>query len=166
MGDKGAVQEIDRSELELVYRRYGTLVWRRARKILADDQLAWDVCQEVFIRLLRTGRTWDTPSPVGWLFRVTTHCCLNLIRGSRRWRDFLRFLPAPSAVVPSLSAQMVLRGIPVRLQEIALYYGLDCMTQQEIALVLGLSQKTVSNRIRELRSWLADEETQIRVKQT
>ena len=30
------------------------------------------------------------------------------------------------------------------------------MSQEEIALVLGLSQKTVSNRIRELRSLLAD----------
>jgi hypothetical protein len=69
-------EAIDRGQFELVYRRYGTLVWRRARKILADDQLAWDVCQEVFIRLLRTGRTWDTPSPVGWLFRATT--CLGL----------------------------------------------------------------------------------------
>jgi DNA-binding NarL/FixJ family response regulator len=30
------------------------------------------------------------------------------------------------------------------------------MSQEEIALVLNLSQKTVSNRIRELRSLLAD----------
>ena len=58
-------------------------------------------------------------------------------------------------MAPSLSAQLVLRGIPERLQEIAIYYGLDEMSQEEIALVLGLSQKTVSNRLRELRSWFA-----------
>jgi DNA-directed RNA polymerase specialized sigma24 family protein len=42
------------------------------------------------------------------------------------------------------------------LQEIAVYYGVDQMSQDEIALVLGVSQKTVSNRIQELRVLLAD----------
>jgi DNA-directed RNA polymerase specialized sigma24 family protein len=93
---------------------------------------------------------------VGWLYRTTTNCCLNLIRGTRRWRDFLRRLPPPQPITPPLSTQLALRGIPERLQDIAIYYGLDEMSQEEIALVLGLSQKTVSNRIRELRSWLSD----------
>jgi DNA-directed RNA polymerase specialized sigma24 family protein len=87
------------------------------------------------------------------------------MRGSRRWRNFLRLLPPQPVVTPSLPAQLLLRGIPERLQEIAIYYGLDQMSQEEIALTLGLSQKTVSNRIRELRSWLADDKTQPRVKQ-
>jgi len=156
MGDGNKNQPIDRAELDLLYRRYGAMVLRRARRILADEQLAHDVCQDVFVQLLRTGRGWDAPSPVGWLFRVTTNHCLNLIRGTRRWRDFLRLLPATPAATPSLSVQLLLRGIPERLYDVAIYYGLDGMSQDEIALALGLSQKTVSNRVRELRSWLDD----------
>ncbi len=68
-------------------------------------------------------------------------------------------------MILSLPTQLLLRGIPERLHEIAIFYGLDRMSQQEIALVLGLSQKTVSNRIRELRTWLADDETKAREKQ-
>jgi DNA-directed RNA polymerase specialized sigma24 family protein len=156
---------ISRSEMEDIFRRYGAMVLRRARRILADDQLAHDVCQDVFVQLLRLGGSWATPSRVGWLFRTTTNCCLNLIRGSRRRRRFLRLLPPPPRVEPSLPVQLLLRGLPEHLQEIAVYYGLDQMTQEEIALVLGLSQKTVSNRIRELRAWLAEGEPAPRERQ-
>jgi DNA-directed RNA polymerase specialized sigma24 family protein len=149
-------KQLDRSELDALYRRYGAMVLRRARRILADEQLAHDVCQDVFIQLLRAGRGWDAHSPVGWLFRTTTNHCLNLIRGTKRWHDFLRLLPAAQPATPSLPVQLLLRGVPERLHDVAIYYGLDRMSQDEIALALGLSQKTVSNRIRELRSWLDD----------
>jgi RNA polymerase sigma-70 factor (ECF subfamily) len=165
MEEDGKPRALDRGDLDRIYRQYGALVFRRARKILADEQLARDVCQDVFVQLLRSEGSFEVPSRIGWLFRTTTNCCLNLIRGSRRWRDFLRLLPPPPVVTPSLPTQLLLRGIPERLQEIAIFYGLDQMSQQEIALVLGLSQKTVSNRIRELRSWIEDTETKPRVKQ-
>lgn len=158
MDPAGTRRRLERGEVDALYRRYAGLVLRRARRILGDDQLARDICQDVFVQLVRAGGTWDTPSAVGWLYRTTTHCCLNLIRGHRRWRDFLRRLPPPQPITPPLSTQLALRGIPERLHDIAIYYGLDEMSQDEIALVLGLSQKTVSNRIRELRSWLADAE--------
>jgi RNA polymerase sigma-70 factor (ECF subfamily) len=156
MDDRTQPRQLDRSDLDLAYRRYAGVVLHRARRILGDDQLAHDVCQDVFVQLLRSGAGWAKHSAIAWLHGTTTNCCLNLIRGTRRWRDFLRRLPPPEPVTPSLSAQLVLRGIPERLQEIAIYYGLDEMSQEEIALVLGLSQKTVSNRLRELRSWFAD----------
>ncbi len=158
MEQRSPRRPLERSEVDVLYRRYAGLVLRRARRILGDDQLAHDICQDVFVQLVRAGGAWDTPSAVGWLYRTTTNCCLNLIRGTRRWRDFLRRLPPPQPLTPPLSTQLALRGIPERLQDIAIYYGLDEMSQDEIALVLGLSQKTISNRIRELRSWLADSE--------
>jgi DNA-directed RNA polymerase specialized sigma24 family protein len=165
MEENGKPRALDPSDLDRLYRRYGALVFRRARRILADEQLARDVCQDVFVKLLRAGETWESPSPIGWLYRTTTNCCLNLIRGTRRWRTFLHLLPPPPVATPSLPTQLLLQGIPRHLQEIAIFYGLDQMSQQEIALVLGLSQKTVSNRIRELRSWLEDAETKPRVEQ-
>jgi RNA polymerase sigma-70 factor (ECF subfamily) len=155
MDEASRPRGLERADLDRLYRRYAGLVLRRARRILGDEQLARDVCQDVFVQLLRAGDAWATPSAIGWLYRTTTHCCLNLLRGTHRWRAFLRRLPPPQPVTPSLSTQLVLRGIPERLHDIAIYYGLDEMSQDEIALVLGLSQKTVSNRIHELRSWFA-----------
>jgi RNA polymerase sigma-70 factor (ECF subfamily) len=151
-------QALDRATLDLAYRRYSALVLRRARRMLADDQAARDVCQDVFVQLLRAGAGWDAVSPVGWLYRTTTNSCLNRIRGRRRWHEFLRALPPEPAVAPSMPVHLLLKGLPSHLQEIALYYALDQMSQQEIALVLGVSQKTVSNRLNELRGWLCERE--------
>jgi DNA-directed RNA polymerase specialized sigma24 family protein len=143
----------DRLDLERLYQRYGTFVFRRARRLLGDEQLARDVSQDVFLSILRAP-DWNPPSPVGWLCTTTTNCCLNLLRKKRRWRDLLRARPLPPVAAPSLPIAALLEGVPARLQEIAVYYGLDEMTQDEIALVLGISQKTVSNRLQELRALL------------
>jgi RNA polymerase sigma-70 factor (ECF subfamily) len=162
---KAKARPLDRGELDRLYGRYSAVVYRRARRLLLDEQLARDVCQDVFVQLLRQGDAWNTHSAIGWLFRTTTNCCLNLMRGTRRWHRFLRSLPHVPVVAPSLSVQLLLHGIPEHLQEIAIYYGLDHMSQEEIALVLGLSQKTVSNRLREIRSWLAEPDTKTAARQ-
>jgi RNA polymerase sigma factor (sigma-70 family) len=144
-----------RAELERLYLQYGTLVFRRAQSLLGDEQRARDVCQDVFVEILRS-LPWDPPSPVGWLYTATTHRCLNELRAGRRWRNLLRSIPRPSTPAASIPLRAFLHRIPERLQEIAVYYGIDRMSQDEIALVLGVSQKTVSNRIRELRALLAN----------
>ncbi len=158
MEDRRQRHPIDRATLDSIYRRYSALVFRRARQMLADEQAARDVCQDVFVQLLRTGEAWSAPSPVGWLYRTTTNCCLNRIRGTRRWHRLLRVLPQEAAVEPTLPVRLLLRGLPQRLQEIAMYCGIDGLSQQEIAQVIGQSQKTVSNRIQELRHRLAEHE--------
>jgi DNA-directed RNA polymerase specialized sigma24 family protein len=141
--------------VERLYQRYGTFVVRRARRLLGDEQQSRDVCQEVFLQILRAP-TWDPPSPVGWLCTTTTNTCLNLLRGRRRWRDLLRGRSLPPVSSPELPLAALLRGVPAHLQEIAIYYGVDELSQDEIAALLGISQKTVSNRIQELRTLLGD----------
>src|SRR5262245_25569276 len=122
----------ERANFAQLYQRYGTFVLRRARRLLGDEQLARDVCHDVFLEVLRDP-AWNPPSPVGWLCTTTTNRCLNLLRRKRRWRDLLRARPLPPVVPPPLPVAALLEGIPPRLQEIAVYYGLDEMTQDEIA---------------------------------
>jgi RNA polymerase sigma factor (sigma-70 family) len=152
-----SIPERRHAELDRLYRRYGGLVLRRARRLLANEQAAHDVCQDVFVQLLRTSSSVEAASEVAWLYRITTNCCLNLIRRANLWRKIERVLPTPTHAAPSQSTELLLRGIPERLHEVAIYYGLDRMTQEEVSLVLGLSQKTVSNRVRELRALLSDD---------
>ncbi|MEP6653584.1 MAG: sigma-70 family RNA polymerase sigma factor [Myxococcales bacterium] len=144
---------IARDELERLYQRFGGLVLRRARRILVDEQLARDVCHDVFVRILRLD-PWAPPSPLAWLYVTTTNLCLNLLRTDRRRRAAFARLPRPDGAPPPTDAGLLLERVPPQLREIAIYYAVDQMSQDEIALVLGLSQKTVSNRIRELRALL------------
>jgi DNA-directed RNA polymerase specialized sigma24 family protein len=52
---------------------------------------------------------------------------------------------------PQLPIPMLLQGISADLHELAIYYYVDQMSQEEIALVLGVSQRTVSNRLQQFR---------------
>jgi RNA polymerase sigma-70 factor (ECF subfamily) len=145
-----------------IYRRYGAVVYRRARRMLGDEQAAKDVCQEVFLRLFRSLPEFERASPVTWLYKVTTNHCLNLIRDEQRHRKLLEARAATTTSVPSTpSLSALLRGFPQELQEIAVYYFVDEMSQDEIARLLGVSQRTVSNRLSAFRdlaktAWASD----------
>ncbi len=134
-----------------LYLRYGSVVYRRARALLGDEQGAKDACQEVFLSLFRSLPEFDRASPVTWLYKVTTHHCLNLIRDEKRHRQILEAHPAGSAPAQTVPLSVLLRDFPDELQEIAVYYFVDEMSQDEIARVLGISQRTVSNRLAAFR---------------
>jgi len=135
-----------------IYQRYGAVAYRRARRLLGDDQAAKDACQEVFLRLFRSLPEFERASPVTWIYTVTTNYCLNQIRDEQRHRKLLEANTAtrPNPVTPP-SIATLLQGFPEELQAIAVYYFVDEMSQAEIANVLGISQRTVSNRLAAFR---------------
>jgi RNA polymerase sigma factor (sigma-70 family) len=151
---------IDRDDLERLYVRHGASVLRRARRIVGDDQLARDVCHDVFVQALRCD-TWAPPSPLAWLYVTTTNACLNLLRTKRRQRLAFASLPPPESAPPPTEAALLLQRVPAAFHELVIYWAVEQMSQDEIALVLGVSQKTVSNRLRELRVLLEPTEPAI-----
>lgn len=135
-----------------IYLRYGSVVYRRARRLLGDEQAAKDACHDVFLRLFRSLPEFESASPVTWLYKVTTNHCLNLIRDEARHRKQLEAHTAKGlATAATSSLPDLLRGFPDELQAIAIYYFVDEMSQDEIARMLGLSQRTVSNRLAAFR---------------
>ncbi len=146
-------------EIDDLYRRFGPMVFRRALTLLGSEQAAADVVQEVFIRTLRSHATFrNQATPTTWLYRITTNYCFNLLRDTSRRRFRLaeqagtsapEHVPAGFAPeVPLLLAEIMDR-LPIELCEIAVYYYVDRMSQDEIATVIGLSRRTVGNRLRE-----------------
>jgi len=145
--------------IEELYERYGAVVFRRARMLLGDEQAAWDALQEVFVRVLRGGGAFrNQSSPMTWLYRITTNYCFNVVRDGTRLRD--RHL-AQAAERPLMSAEdpelrltlsQLLSLIPEELCEIAVYYHVDRMSHDEIAQVVGVSRRTVGNRLKEFQT--------------
>src|SRR5262245_61025598 len=109
------------------------MVHRRARKLLGDEQAAWDALQEVFVRALRGQAAFrEDASPMTWLYRITTNYCFNLLRDAGLRTAKLRH--HASARPPQLDTNdpelrvaltQLLDRLPAELCEIAVYYYLD-----------------------------------------
>jgi RNA polymerase sigma factor (sigma-70 family) len=138
--------------LSRLYTEYGNLVFRRAKKLLRDDAGAADVCHEVFLILMKT--ELDDVNMVGWFYRVTTNQCLNVLRDEQRHRRLLASVPESSHNA-SLPLPLLLRGIPEDMQALVILYHVDELSQQEIAEILCVSQRTVSARLLELKKRLS-----------
>lgn len=144
-------------ELGDLYRRYGAMVLRRARAILGSEAGAQDAMQEVFIRAMRAEDGFrEESSPVTWLYRITTNLCLNQLRDARRRRELQDEQgpvagASPASAEPRVLVAELLARVPEELREIAIYYYLDRMSHEEIAAVMGVSRRTVGNRLLEFR---------------
>jgi RNA polymerase sigma-70 factor (ECF subfamily) len=135
-----------------LFARYSRSVFRRARRILSDDEAAEDITQEVFLRALRAEPSEGfAVQPMAWLYRTTTNLCLNRLRDVKRRRELLaEWRPEPSsepAAETGLTLREILERTPEELQDIAVYYYVDELSHDEIAQIIGVSRRTVGNRL-------------------
>jgi len=143
--------------IEELYRTYGPSVLRRARSLLGDEQAARDAMQEVFVRAMQSKVEFrEGVSPMTWFYRVTTNYCLNQIRNrGRRLRVLSREMssePVAAAVAEDqVAVKEILSRVPDELGQIAVYYFIDHMKQEEIAEIIGVSRRTIGNRLEEFK---------------
>jgi RNA polymerase sigma-70 factor, ECF subfamily len=97
---KNAETEFARIDVEALYRRYGSMVLRRCRHLLRNEDSAADAMQETFVRVLRSGKSLTATYPSSLLYRIATNVCLNMIRTNRRR--------------PTVSADPILGGLTGR----------------------------------------------------
>lgn len=151
----------DEAAFDELYRQYGPACYGLARRLLADDGLAQDVVQEVFVAFWQRPERYD-PSRgrlAGWLLGITHHRAVDLVRreqGHRRRRAPVEELTAvPDAVDVPEQAELGLRAERARVELAALpeaqrtvlllaYYG--GLTQREIAATLDIPIGTVKSR--------------------
>jgi RNA polymerase sigma-70 factor, ECF subfamily len=150
--------------IEELYRQHAGMVLRRARQLVGEDA-AEDIVHEVFIRAARSFMGFRGQSSVTtWLYRITTNQCLNHIRDEATRRLRTTSAPPPTtSVAPTedrLGVSQMLRKLPSELREVAVYYYVDQMDQREIAEVIGVSERTVRNRLQAFLS-VAREELQL-----
>ena len=82
------VTEGDGGALEALYRRYGRPCYGLARRILADEQFAQDVVQEVFLTVWKDSSRFDA-SRGGfstWLLSMTHHKAVDAVRREENLR--------------------------------------------------------------------------------
>ena len=152
-------------DVEALWNRYGSLVLRRCRQLLRDDEEALDVCQDVFVQILRRREVLDIRFPSSLIYRIATNLCLNRIRDRRHWPDLVEDeqlariarLDDPTAAV---HARFVLGRLFARHREstrlIATLHFVDGLTLEEVAGEVGMSVSGVRKRLRALRATLVE----------
>ena len=154
-----------RDELIDTYRGFGAVVFRRCRQILGNEQDSRDASQEIFERCLRRcDELRPGPELLAWLYRVSTNLCLDRLRARR---DGLHAplpddLPGDDArgvesrraearLVDRDSLRRLFGAVGERTREVAVYLYMDGMTQEEVAKVSGMSDRSVRNHVTRLR---------------
>lgn len=153
---------MDRGTIENLYVRFAPMVLGRARMLLRNEHAAQDALQEVFVRALRAGHAFRVDaSPATWLYHITTNFCLNCLRDEARRRElWSQHGTATEPIVDHGSAAriqitQILARVRPELQDIALYSLVDELSHEEIADLLGVSRRTIGNRLEEFRAEVA-----------
>ena len=150
------VQELDR-----LVEQYQVAVLRTCYLYLHDRSQAEDAVQETFLKVYRNlGSFRGECSEKNWIMKIAMRVCYDMNRSG--WARFFnrRVTPEmlPEASVPveerdDALANAMMR-LPVRLREVILLYYYQGLTVNEIAEVLGITQPSVSNRLKRGRDKL------------
>lgn len=80
-----AAREGDESAFEEILRRYSRRVFHYASKFFRQRSMVEEAAQEVFLKAFtELGSYEGRGSMEGWLTRITTNTCLNMLRSSKR----------------------------------------------------------------------------------
>ena len=154
----------DDLDIAHLYQGHGHHVLRRARRLLASEEEARDVLQEVFLSLLQSPQQFERRSSVTtWLYSVTTHLCLNRIRNQRNRARLLAQGGVPDEAEPARAetatqAAALLALLPDDLAQAAVYYYIDESTHEEIALLMGCSRRHVGDLLARVKRHFAETE--------
>ena len=138
--------------LSKLYDRYSRTVFGVGLKILSDRSMAEELVQEVFLKVWRSARTFDSSrgSFSTWLYRVTRSVALDLYRKrARRVRPVSDGDPhLDSARDPSAGPQEVVDESWLSWQVSRALEVLDAPHREVIDLAYfgGLSQREISER--------------------
>ena len=152
------------AKFEALFHQYRGRVFQTAYLILGDSREAEDVLQEVFLKVYRSGNSFD-PEKGGfaaWLYRIVVNQCISCRRRKRRPSSSLESLREegfdPPADTPSVPEELLaeerieaLRQAVGTMKEnhrvILVMRYFNELSYEEIASVLGIPLGTVQSRL-------------------
>ena len=159
---KGLDNAPDRNQrLEQLVDRYQEQVMRMCFLYLCDKTLAEDAMQETFLKVYRALDTFrGEASEKTWIMRIAIRTCYDM-NHSGWFRVFNRQVTpdmVPETAVPFEESDDELMNavirLPIRLREVILLYYYQHMNVNETAESLGISQSSVSGRLKRGRERL------------
>jgi RNA polymerase sigma-70 factor (ECF subfamily) len=153
----GSKDDFDRLYEATYPRLFGTLA-----AMLRDHAATEDCVQEAYLRAFRAWPRWKADAPAGaWLHRIAINVALSYRRreGLRDVAQLVRRLGAPTPVDPADAAQTPellreLRALPPKQAAALVLRHVHGYTSREIALAIGVPERTVASRLMAARTRL------------
>jgi RNA polymerase sigma-70 factor (ECF subfamily) len=142
-----------------LYAKYAPAIYAHCRRFLQSPAAARDATQEAFVRVIARGVVLPREEEaLRYLYRVSTNVCLNLLREHNVHARAVPALTANTSHVGSAESGLADREFVNAVldqcgeggAQVAIMHYLDGMSQVEIADVLGITRRTVFNRLRKL----------------
>jgi RNA polymerase sigma-70 factor (ECF subfamily) len=136
-----------------LYRSHGPAIFARCLRLLRDRAAAEDATQETFLKVFRhLARAPGDEEVQMWIFRIATNVCLSQIRQRvRRQRAPLDAPPLARNTEELMAdrdlALRIVAQAPEKLSLPAWLHYVDGIDQVEIGRMLGISRRTVINRL-------------------
>jgi RNA polymerase sigma-70 factor (ECF subfamily) len=138
---------------EMLLDRYQNKVFRLCWSMLADEALAEDVTQEVFLRVWKALRNYRGLSSIStWLYAVTRNTCLTKLKHQEsRATVLLREAQLrDGATLPhsgELDISSLLTRLPEKYRQVVLLFYFEDKSYDEVATMLGLPVGTVKTHL-------------------
>ncbi len=147
-------------DVEHTYRRYFPIIREKCARMLRDRAEAQDVAQETFTRLwAERDRLQDPGAIASWIYRTSTRIAIDRHRRVRREDELADEAgdhtdPGARIDATRMLARLAHR-VPAAELEVAILGRVDGLSQDEIARVLGCSERTVRRLLQKLETRLS-----------
>lgn len=168
----------DQAAFEELVERYQPTVMNLAYRMLGNRADAADVCQEVFLILLRKLHSFRGEAKFStWLYRVAMNACHD---HARRSRHHLSLADSPDDETPEMEQRLPDEGaespessmereeirrrvqeaivrLPFKFRQVIYLHDISGYDYKEVAEILGINLGTVKSRLNRARNRLAAE---------
>ena len=147
----------DQAAMEELIRRWERRLFYYIRRLVDDEEDAWDVLQDTWVKVIRgIGSLREANSFPAWLYRIARNTAMSRLR--RRYAD-LAFLEAvephqdPGTNSMDFSFEdaervhSALGKLPVPQREVLTLQFLEDLSIEEIAEVVGAAPGTIKSRL-------------------
>lgn len=147
-----------RQQAERLVETYADMILRLCHTWLRSTHDAEDICQTVFLKVLESGRIFDSPAhEKAFLIRAAVNACKDELKAARRRNvglDVCAEQPAPEPDRGELAEAIAALDEKYRIVIYLHYY--EGYTAREIAAILRVPTPTVTTRLRRARALLGE----------
>lgn len=155
--ERGRTARTDETTIADLYANYSPSIYSHCNRFLRSAAEARDATQETFVRVMSRGIVLTCEkAALGYLYRTSTNVCLNILSKQKMESRTVAALAmnTPNVRWSEFANREFIRALLARCGEdraqVAIMHYVEEMSQIEIAEVLGITRKTVFNRLRSM----------------